>query len=78
MLKADFQSVRGPFKFGQQSASDPGLVRRSGWRRTPDGKAVIKTLGKVISNQGDALLEGLQALSSRGAGRALPSGLLRG
>jgi branched-chain amino acid transport system substrate-binding protein len=52
MLKADFQAVRGPFKFGpnQHPVQDWFAVRVE---KAPDGKVVIKTLDKVFSNQGD-------------------------
>jgi branched-chain amino acid transport system substrate-binding protein len=53
MLKADFQSVRGPFKFGnnQHPIQDwySGRVEKDA-----SGKPVIKTLAKIMSNQGDA------------------------
>ena len=53
MLKADFQSVRGKFKFG------PNQHPIQDWYATKvekdaSGKVVIKTLGKVMTDQGDA------------------------
>jgi branched-chain amino acid transport system substrate-binding protein len=52
MLKADFQAVRGPFKFGpnQHPIQDWYATRVE---KAPDGKVVIKTLGKILSDQGD-------------------------
>jgi branched-chain amino acid transport system substrate-binding protein len=52
MLKADFQAVRGPFKFGpnQHPIQDWYAIRVE---KAPDGKVEIKTVGKVFSNQGD-------------------------
>lgn len=52
MLKADFQAVRGPFKFG------PNQHPIQDWYSTkvekaPDGKVIIKTQGKVFSDKGD-------------------------
>jgi branched-chain amino acid transport system substrate-binding protein len=53
MLKADFESVRGAFKFGnnQHPIEDwyAGRVEKDA-----TGKPIIKTLGKVMSNHGDA------------------------
>lgn len=53
MLKADFQSARGPFKFGnnQHPIQDwySGRVEKDA-----SGKPVIKTIAKIMSNQGDA------------------------
>lgn len=53
MLKADFQSVRGPFKFGnnQHPVQDwyAGRVEKDA-----NGKPIIKTIAKIMSNQGDA------------------------
>jgi branched-chain amino acid transport system substrate-binding protein len=52
MLKADFQAVRGPFKFApnQHPIQDWYATRVE---KAPDGKVVIKTLGKILSDQGD-------------------------
>jgi branched-chain amino acid transport system substrate-binding protein len=52
MLKADFQAVRGPFKFGpnQHPIQDWYAVRVE---KAADGKVAIKTLGKVFSDKGD-------------------------
>ena len=52
MLKADFEAVRGAFKFG------PNQHPIQDWYNTevvkgPDGKLVIKTGGKVFTQQGD-------------------------
>ena len=53
MLKADFQSVRGAFKFGnnQHPVQDwySGEVEKNA-----NGKPIIKTIGKIMSNHGDA------------------------
>ena len=53
MLKADFESIRGPFKFGnnQHPVQDwySGRVEKDA-----NGKPIIKTLAKIMSNQGDA------------------------
>jgi branched-chain amino acid transport system substrate-binding protein len=53
MLKADFHSVRGAFKFGnnQHPIQDWYAMRVE---KGPDGKPVIKTIGKVLSNHVDA------------------------
>jgi branched-chain amino acid transport system substrate-binding protein len=53
MLKADFHSVRGAFKFGnnQHPIQDWYAMRVE---KGPDGKPVIKTIGKVLSNHRDA------------------------
>ena len=52
MLKADFQAVRGAFKFGpnQHPVQDwyATKVEKDG-----SGKPVIKTVGKILSNHGD-------------------------
>jgi len=53
MLKADFQSVRGSFKFGnnQHPIQDWYALRVE---KDGNGKPIIKTLGKIMSNHGDA------------------------
>jgi branched-chain amino acid transport system substrate-binding protein len=53
MLKADFQSVRGSFKFGnnQHPIQDWYAARVE---KDASGKPIIKTLGKIMSNHGDA------------------------
>ena len=53
MLKADFHSVRGAFKFGsnQHPIQDWYAMRVE---KGADGKPFIKTVGKVFSNHGDA------------------------
>ena len=53
MLKADFQAVRGAFKFGpnQHPIQDWYAIRVE---KDADGKPVIKTIGKILSNRGDA------------------------
>ena len=53
MLKADFHSVRGAFKFGsnQHPIQDWYALRVE---KGPDGKPLIKTVGKVMSDHGDA------------------------
>ncbi len=53
MLKADFHSVRGAFKFGnnQHPIQDWYALRVE---KGADGKPVIKTVGKIMSNHGDA------------------------
>ena len=53
MLKADFEAVRGKFKFGpnQHPVQDWVAIRVE---KNPDGGApVIKTLGKVFTDKGD-------------------------
>jgi branched-chain amino acid transport system substrate-binding protein len=52
MLKADFEAVRGKFKFGpnQHPIQDWFATRVE---KAPDGKVVIKTIGKVFTDQGD-------------------------
>lgn len=53
MLKADFNSVRGNFRFGanQHPVQDWYGLRVE---RGPDGKLAIVTKGKVLTNHGDA------------------------
>ena len=53
MLKADFHSVRGAFKFGnnQHPIQDWYAMRVE---KGADGKPFIKTIGKIMSNHGDA------------------------
>ena len=53
MLKADFQAVRGAFKFGpnQHPIQDWYATRVE---KDTGGKPVIKTLGKILSDHGDA------------------------
>ena len=53
MLKADFQSVRGPFKFGanQHPVQDWFALKVE---KDASGKPIIKTVGKIMSNHGDA------------------------
>ncbi len=53
MMKADFQSVRGAFKFGnnQHPIQDWYAARVE---KDASGKPVLKTLGKVMSNHADA------------------------
>ncbi|WP_207483947.1 ABC transporter substrate-binding protein [Arenibaculum pallidiluteum] len=53
MMKADFASVRGPFKFGanQHPVQDWYLLKVD---RAGDGKPAIQTVKKVLSNHGDA------------------------
>lgn len=52
MLKADFEAVRGAFKFGpnQHPIQDWYATRVE---KGPNGKAIIKTIGKVFTSQGD-------------------------
>lgn len=52
LAKADFQSVRGAFKFGknQHPVQDWYALKAE---KGPDGAAVLKTVGKVLSNHGD-------------------------
>jgi len=52
MLKADFQAVRGKFKFGsnQHPVQDWYATKVE---KDPSGKLVIKTGAKVFTNQGD-------------------------
>ena len=51
--KADFHSVRGAFKFGnnQHPIQDWYALRVE---KGADGKPLLKTLGKIMSNHGDA------------------------
>ena len=53
MLKADFQAVRGAFKFGpnQHPIQDWYAIRVE---KDASGKPVIKTIGKIMSDHGDA------------------------
>jgi branched-chain amino acid transport system substrate-binding protein len=53
MLKADFQAVRGPFKFGpnQHPIQDWYSIRVE---KDAGGKPAIKTVGKILSDRGDA------------------------
>lgn len=53
MLKADFESVRGAFKFGnnQHPIQDWYAARVE---KDATGKPIIKTLDKIMSNHGDA------------------------
>jgi branched-chain amino acid transport system substrate-binding protein len=53
LRKADFQSVRGAFRFGpnQHPIQDWYATRVE---KGPDGKLDIRTLGKVFENHGDA------------------------
>ena len=52
LAKADFQSVRGAFKFGpnQHPVQDWYALKAE---KGPDGTPVLKTVGKVLSNHGD-------------------------
>jgi branched-chain amino acid transport system substrate-binding protein len=53
MLKADFQAVRGAFKFGpnQHPIQDWYSARVE---KDASGKLIIKTIGKIMSDRGDA------------------------
>lgn len=53
LAKADFQSVRGPFKFGpnQHPVQDWYALKVE---KGADGKPVLKTVGKVLTGHGDA------------------------
>lgn len=53
MLKADFQAVRGAFKFGpnQHPIQDWYSARVE---KDAGGKLIIKTIGKIMSDRGDA------------------------
>jgi branched-chain amino acid transport system substrate-binding protein len=53
MLKADFHSVRGTFQFGnnQHPIQDWYALRVE---KGADGKPFLKTVGKIMSNHGDA------------------------
>jgi branched-chain amino acid transport system substrate-binding protein len=53
LVKAEFQSVRGAFKFGpnQHPIQDWYSLKVE---KGADGKLVLKTVGKVLSNHGDA------------------------
>lgn len=53
LRKADFQSVRGAFKFGpnQHPVQDWYALEV---QKGPDGKPMLKTIGKVLSNHSDA------------------------
>ncbi|MCU4178156.1 ABC transporter substrate-binding protein [Bosea sp. BH3] len=52
LAKADFQSVRGAFKFGknQHPVQDWYALKTE---KGPDGAPILKTVGKVLSNHGD-------------------------
>lgn len=52
LAKADFQSVRGAFKFGknQHPVQDWYALKAE---KGPDGAPILKTVGKVLSNHGD-------------------------
>jgi branched-chain amino acid transport system substrate-binding protein len=52
MLKADFQAVRGKFKFGPNQHPVQDWVSTK-VEKGPDGNAVIKTVGKVFTDKGD-------------------------
>jgi branched-chain amino acid transport system substrate-binding protein len=52
MLKADFQLVRGPFKFDKNQHPIQDWYA-SKVEKGPDGKVIIKTTGKVFSDKGD-------------------------
>ncbi len=52
LLKADFQSIRGPFKFG------PNQHPVQDWyapkvEKAADGKLIIQTKEKILSDYGD-------------------------
>ncbi len=53
MLKADFQSVRGSFKFGpnQHPIQDWYALKAE---KADDGRLVLNTKGKILSDHGDA------------------------
>ncbi|MEW6644089.1 MAG: ABC transporter substrate-binding protein [Pseudomonadota bacterium] len=53
MLKADFQSTRGAFKFGpnQHPVQDWWALKAE---KSADGKLVLNTKGKILSDHGDA------------------------
>jgi branched-chain amino acid transport system substrate-binding protein len=53
LAKADFQSVRGAFRFGpnQHPVQDWYALKAE---KGADGTPVLKTIGKVLSNHGDA------------------------
>ena len=53
MLKADFQSTRGAFRFGpnQHPVQDWWALRTE---KDDDGKLVLRTKGKIFSDHGDA------------------------
>lgn len=53
MLKADFASVRGPFKFNTNQHPVQDWYSTS-VEKSPDGKLVIKTGKKVLTNHADA------------------------
>jgi len=52
LAKADFQSVRGAFKFGKNRhpVQDWYALKAE---KGPDGAPILKTVGKVLSNHGD-------------------------
>ncbi len=52
MLKADFQAVRGKFKFGSNQHPIQDWVSTK-VEKGPDGKPIIKTVGKVFTDKGD-------------------------
>jgi branched-chain amino acid transport system substrate-binding protein len=52
MLKADFEAVRGKFKFGSNQHPVQDWVATK-VEKGPDGTAVIKTVGKVFTDKGD-------------------------
>jgi branched-chain amino acid transport system substrate-binding protein len=52
MLKADFEAVRGKFKFGSNQHPVQDWVATK-VEKGPDGSAVIKTVGKVFTDKGD-------------------------
>lgn len=53
MMKADFQSVRGPFKFNKNHHPIQDWYSTT-VEKGPDGKPFIKTGAKIMSNHGDA------------------------
>lgn len=52
MLKADFESVRGPFKFNNNQHPIQDWYATT-VEKSADGKAFIKTGAKILTNHGD-------------------------
>ena len=66
MLKADFHSVRGAFKFGDHPASDPGLVRSARGKEARTASRCSRPSARSCRTHGDAYAkdEALRALAS--------------
>lgn len=71
LRKADFQSVRGSFKFGPNEHPVQDWFALEA-QKGPDGKPILKTIGKVLSNHGDVYAKDCEIRRPIGRAAVIP------